>query len=271
MPDMDEADNDAVATGGQVALFGRKKCFIASPIGAAGSPQRERSDLVKEFVIDEAVKPLGYETVRADQIEKSGEITTQIVSDLIEADLLIADLTGQNANVFYELAIRHAFKKPYIQIIQDGDEIPFDVRAYRTVFIDHTNLRSAASARATIRSMVEDIDAGGEIQSPVTQAITRQQLEASQDPSKNELAQVAEAVERIESWMRIMQKTGARSDTPNRYLPIISELISIIEGCGFSTNTLSFGDAEGLKKASTRLRIKSVIDLIERIDSEPPF
>src|SRR5690349_10032057 len=95
-------------SGHQGTLIGSKVCFIASPIGAAGSDARRRSDLVKRYIIDEALKPLGYETRRADDIDKSGEITTQIVADLIEADLLVADLTGHNANVFYELAIRHS-------------------------------------------------------------------------------------------------------------------------------------------------------------------
>ncbi|MDH3045050.1 hypothetical protein [Gordonia alkanivorans] len=271
MPDSDQAEAEATDANGQTTLFRPKRCFIASPIGADNSPERERSDLVREFIIDTALLPMGYETVRSDDIDKSGEITTQIISDLIDADLVIADLTGHNANVFYELAIRHAFKKPYIQMIEHDQSIPFDLRAIRTIHVDHQNLRSAASARDSIKSMVRDIEGGAEIQSPVTHAITRQQLETSQDPSKNELAQVAEAVERIESRMRLAEMDGLRSNSPGRYLPIIEELVSLVNRYGFSNDTMGYGDAEGLKKLSRRLRIGSVLELIERIDTEPPF
>ncbi|OZF32173.1 hypothetical protein CH294_20775 [Rhodococcus sp. 14-2483-1-1] len=99
----------------------KKTCFIVCPIGDNNSEIRKRSNQVKTHIIDVALEPLGYETIRADVIDKSGNITTQIVNQLIEADLVIADLTGHNPNVFYELAIRHAFAKPFIHLMQDGE------------------------------------------------------------------------------------------------------------------------------------------------------
>jgi hypothetical protein len=131
-----------------------KMCFLASPIGAVGSDTRERSDRVMTYVIEEALTPLGYKTVRADRINSAGRITTQIVNNIIEADLLIADLTDQNANVFYELAIRHAFNKPYVQLIEDGQLIPFDVRDMRTIHLDYRDLASAAKAKSDLADMV---------------------------------------------------------------------------------------------------------------------
>lgn len=73
--------------------------------------------------------------MRADQISKSGLITTQIINQIIECPLVIADLTGANPNVFYELAIRHATGKPYIQLIEQGHRLPFDIGGVRTISI----------------------------------------------------------------------------------------------------------------------------------------
>ena len=63
---------------------------------------------------------MGYEVTRADKIAESGIINSQIIQRIVEDELLIADLTDMNANVFYELAIRHSIRKPFVQIMQKG-------------------------------------------------------------------------------------------------------------------------------------------------------
>lgn len=74
-----------------------------------------------------------YDVVRADQIDDEGLITNQIIEHLLEDDLVIADLTGLNPNVFYEVAVRHAARKPIVHLITQGQEIPFDVANMRAV------------------------------------------------------------------------------------------------------------------------------------------
>lgn len=66
--------------------------------------------------------------------------------------------------------------------------------------------------------MVEDIESGGDVQSPVTHAVNRQQLETSQDPSKNELAQIGEIVERIDFRIRRIENNN-RQDVSSRRSP----------------------------------------------------
>ncbi|WP_139359881.1 hypothetical protein [Mycobacterium sp. D16Q16] len=188
----------AVSSNG-VATPKEKICFLACPIGAVGSETRERSDRVMTYVIEEALTPLGYKTVRADRINSAGRITTQIVTNIIEADLLIADLTDQNANVFYELAIRHAFDKPYVQLIEDGQVIPFDVRDMRTLHLDYRDLASAAKAKTDLTEMVRDIESGNKPESPVVTAVDLRTLEQSGDPNKIETAQLAAALQTLNS------------------------------------------------------------------------
>jgi len=60
-----------------------------------------------------------------------GEITPAIVNAIVDADLIIADLSDANPNVYYELAIAHAFAKPVIHIIEEGHKPRFDVKDVR--------------------------------------------------------------------------------------------------------------------------------------------
>lgn len=71
-----------------------------------------------------------YDVSRADtQFDERG-ILEKIVTGLNDADLIIADITGANANVMYELGIAHALGKPTIMIAQSVTGLPFDIRAY---------------------------------------------------------------------------------------------------------------------------------------------
>ena len=88
----------------------KKKCFVITPIGEDGSETRRRADQILRHVIAPAAEACGFETVRADQIAEPGLITTQIIQHIIDDPLVIADLTGSNPNVFYELAVRHAIR-----------------------------------------------------------------------------------------------------------------------------------------------------------------
>jgi hypothetical protein len=178
-----------------------KTCFVAAPLGEDGSPTRFRSNEVLEHVIGPALAPLDYDVVRADRISESGYITTQIIERLMEADLVIADLTEKNPNVFYELALRHAFKKPCIQICQSGEKIPFDIAGLRTVFFDSRSLGSAkraieeiaAHAKAAEREWRES----GRVESPVSVAVDRRALEQSENPNDRVIAALQDEVAEI--------------------------------------------------------------------------
>jgi hypothetical protein len=96
---------------------GRRKmadntCFVIAPIGEPASEIRKRSDQVFTYVITPAVQECGYTALRADQISEPGLIDSQVIERIVNDPLVIADLTGHNPNVFYELALRHALSLP---------------------------------------------------------------------------------------------------------------------------------------------------------------
>lgn len=115
-----------------------KKVFIACPIGSDDSPERTRSDRLLKHVIYPVIKDLlgvapEEATVRSDKMGEPGRITTQILRELAEADVVIADLTDTNANVMYEVGIRQALLKPFVLMAQKGQKLPFDLSDLRVV------------------------------------------------------------------------------------------------------------------------------------------
>jgi len=103
-----------------------KTCFFISLIGAPDSSERIQSNKLLKFIIEPVLKTRGYDIpVRADQITQPGMITSQVFTKLWNDDLVIADLTGKNPNVFYELAVRHIVRKPCIHMIRKGETFAF--------------------------------------------------------------------------------------------------------------------------------------------------
>lgn len=115
------------------------RCFVIGPIGDqladAGSPERqEYEDAIQVFeeVVKAACAALDIEAYRADDIDEPGEIPEQIFEALRDEELVIADLTGANPNVMYELGVRHVLGKCTLQIGEKG-RLPFDVNTIRTI------------------------------------------------------------------------------------------------------------------------------------------
>ncbi len=120
-------------------------CFVISPIGAEGSDRYKKFKEVLDYLITPAVNNSGFNlrVVRADDIERSGSFIKDILASLLESYVVIADLTEQNPNVFYELGVRHSLSPRTILIAQSIDHIPSDLREYRTIVYD-TTLQGAA-------------------------------------------------------------------------------------------------------------------------------
>lgn len=192
-------------------------CFVISPIGEEGSEIRERSDKLFEYVISPALEEYSYEPIRADHIDSPGIITSQIVEHVVESPIIIADLTGKNANVFYELAIRHAYQKPVIQLIDSDENIPFDVAATRTIQIDISDIESVDSAKSEIQDQIETIEQEGtRIENPISVAVDLKHLRESGDPEDRKMAEVLESINELHTNMRSLEET---LEKPENLLP----------------------------------------------------
>jgi hypothetical protein len=156
----------------------KKTCFIVCPIGGELSPQRKHSDQALRHILKPVLEKAGFEEpARADKISESGNINRQIINHLREDSLVIADLTGHNPNVFYELAIRHCTGLPFIQMIRKGEAIPFDLGPMRTIFFDLTDPDDVVSAREELARQVKAaMQEGAAVDTPVGAAMDFEKL-----------------------------------------------------------------------------------------------
>ncbi|MDO8632167.1 MAG: hypothetical protein Q7R41_16915, partial [Phycisphaerales bacterium] len=177
-----------------------KPCFVISPIGEPDSETRKRSDQVLKYIIRPAVESCGYTAERADEMDKPGMITSQVIQRVVSDPLVVADLTERNPNVFYELAIRHAIRKPFVQLIKKGERIPFDVAGARTIQVDHSDLDSVERAKIEIIKQIKSLEAdSSDLETPISMSLDLQVLRHSDKPEERSLADLLAAVSDMRS------------------------------------------------------------------------
>lgn len=178
----------------------QKSCFVISPIGSKGTDIRARSDQVFKHIINPVVSDLGYKADRADKITEPGMITDQIIEHLIVDDLVVADLTGRNANVFYELAIRHAVRKPIAIMISDGEDIPFDVSQSRAIQFNYRDLDSVAECKIELEKQISFLESKpDQVFSPISSAINLRAMRESDDPSAQRDARILSSIQALQT------------------------------------------------------------------------
>lgn len=175
----------------------KKQCFVVTPIGSEGSAIRRAADGLLDAVISPVCDELGLEMVVAHRIEQSGSITIQVINHLLKDELVIANLTGLNPNVMYELAIRHAARLPVVSVAEEGTNLPFDISDQRTLFY-FDDMAGAQYLVTALRKMAELALADSAPDNPIYQAVeSRVMKEADTEGGIN--AYLIERLDRLES------------------------------------------------------------------------
>jgi hypothetical protein len=232
-----------------------EECFFIAPIGDEGSKVRDRSDGVMEYIVGPAAQEHGLETVRADKIAKPGQITRQVIEHVVGAKAAVVDLTEANPNVYYEMAVRHTAQLPTVLIAQDGEKLPFDIAQMRTIFFDHTSLKSAAECRAEIAKHLGEA-LGGEVDSPIAASVAVQRLESG-TPQERILAQLVENTDEIRLRMRQLEPGRAGTDRrTRRALRIVLEAVTDLR------NMIAHGRYDEKVVASTILELEGPLQYL---------
>ncbi|MDH4052819.1 MAG: toll/interleukin-1 receptor domain-containing protein, partial [Rubrivivax sp.] len=139
--------------------------FVAMPFGSKPDAEGRAIDFNRVYaeLIGPALEDAGCEVFRADQELRAGDIRSDMFQELLVADLVVADLTLDNPNVWYELGVRHALRARGVLLLQGPRaHQPFDIYTDRklryglaggvpdpaTIEVDRG--RIAAMARATL-------------------------------------------------------------------------------------------------------------------------
>jgi hypothetical protein len=138
-----------------------QKAFVLMPF----NPE---FDEIYNLFIASVLSEAGYEVFRADNIVSQRNILEDIISSIKESDLIVADLSSSNSNVYYELGLAHAVGKPVILLTQSVSELPFDLRSYRVIQYN-THFAAINDAKVKLKELAHAAKEGKVIfRSPVT-------------------------------------------------------------------------------------------------------
>lgn len=132
-------------------------CFVLMPFG-------DPFDSYYERIIIPAVEDAHLEALRADGIYGTGSIIRDVWRQIWLARVVIADVTGKNANVNYELGLCHALGVPTILITKQIEDVPFDYRHRRCITYDTEDLDWIQKLREALRRTIEAVVAGKELE-----------------------------------------------------------------------------------------------------------
>jgi hypothetical protein len=96
-------------------------------------PFRKELRLVYEGPIKGAAASVGLTVARGDDFFSGNLVMAEVWSAICHSKAVVADCTGRNANVFYEVGIAHTIGKPVILLAQDVEDVPFDLRHVRMI------------------------------------------------------------------------------------------------------------------------------------------
>ena len=131
-----------------------KRCFIVSPIGEEGSVTRSNADKLLNHILKPVCENCGFEAFRSDMNLGSDVITETIIDNLENADLVIADISEHNPNVFYEMGFRARTRKPIIYLKPKSEKLPFDVASIRTIEYDLTDLDNVLQVKERLEKTI---------------------------------------------------------------------------------------------------------------------
>lgn len=135
------------------------KCFVISPIGPEGSEIRHHADLFYQYIVLPAVTSFSFTAIRADMICGMSPITSDIYQMLRDSELVIADITDFNPNVYYELGFRLAFDKNCIIMREKGSKtrVPFDISNLR--YLEYSlNVGEAETSVELLKNFIRNTD-----------------------------------------------------------------------------------------------------------------
>lgn len=116
-------------------------------------PFAKRFDEIYRLAIKEPLERIGHTCQRVDEIQFTGNIMDEVYKGIRAASLVVADMTGRNPNVFYEVGYAHALDKTVILVTQKVDDIPFDLRSQRHIVYGRSIVRLRDELIKTVQTL----------------------------------------------------------------------------------------------------------------------
>ena len=124
-----------------------ENCFVICPF----------HDPFNEYYLEfyqPAIRDSGLQPLRADEVFSPGIFMRDIVIGIFQSSVILAELTGRNPNVFYELGLAHAYRKPVVMITQDRDAVPSDLQGLRWIPYQTSSVYWARDLHKSIKETI---------------------------------------------------------------------------------------------------------------------
>jgi hypothetical protein len=245
---------------------------VVTPIGMEGSSTRRAADGLVSAVIEPTLEGLNFETIVAHRIDAPGSITRQVIEYLLNADLVVANLTELNPNVMYEVAVRHCVGLPIVVMAEHGTKLPFDLSDERTVFF-HNDMHGSVDVRPALSKAINSALSLKEPDNPVFRvAQSKVMREATQpnDPNSfilEKLEQLESAIseartrevppELSSSTVRGRQARYLIGGTDSAVRSAVTELRDVPGVSGYSSTTVEDNTQNGTTRLRLTIRIES--------------
>ena len=148
-----------IAKGHRAVEFSHFSCKESNPKAFVVMQFAEPYDTFYKEVIQKQAEAAGFEVFRMDEKAGPGVILQDMQREIEQAEVVIAEITPPNPNVFYEVGYAHALGKPTILLAQRGVQLPFDIRSFRVVFYNDT-IGGKAEVERNLTKHLEAISRG---------------------------------------------------------------------------------------------------------------
>lgn len=178
-------------------------CFTIMPFGGY-------FDSYYKDIFRPAIKAAGLVPYRADDLYRPSAIVNDIWTYTKNAKIILADLTGKNPNVFYELGLAHALAKPAILVTESLDDIPFDLRGLRIIQYNKNEPDWGNILQDKIESSIkETLDSPQTAVLPTFLNVRTTTPKPSLSPQEREVVQLKQDVDMLQRELRNLRGAGS--------------------------------------------------------------
>ena len=131
-------------------------CFVVMPFSSL-------YQIEYESIIKPTLEELSIKCVRGDEIYSKQRIMDDIWQSIKSCRFVIAELTGKNPNVLYEVGLAHAIGKPVIILTRNADDVPFDLKDLRYLYYDINDPFWGENLKLGLKSLIQKVIENPEI------------------------------------------------------------------------------------------------------------